>query len=68
MLEGIFDTADVAYRRRFLLEKYPHLAEDAPVELRVVENAADEDTDERISVLDDLAQAGGPDLRENPGV
>lgn len=67
-LEGIFDTADVAYRRRFLLEKYPHLAEDAPVELRVVENAADEDTDERISVLDDLAQAGGPDLRENPGV
>ncbi|WP_082586454.1 EcsC family protein [Microbacterium sp. Root280D1] len=67
-LEGIFDAADVAYRRRFLLEKYPHLAEDAPVELRVVENDEDEDTDERISVLDDLAQAGGPDLRENPGV
>lgn len=24
-LEGIVDAADVAYRRRFLLEKYPHL-------------------------------------------
>lgn len=26
-LEGIFDAANIAYRRRFLLEKYPHLEE-----------------------------------------
>jgi hypothetical protein len=25
--EAIVDTADIAYRRRFLLEKYPHLAD-----------------------------------------
>lgn len=67
-LEGIFDAADVAYRRRFLLEKYPHLADDAPVELRVVNEGEEDGTDERISVLDELAQAGGPDLRENPAV
>ncbi len=67
-LEGIFDAADVAYRRRFLLEKYTHLADDAPVELRLVDEGEEDGTDERISVLDELAQAGGPDLRENPAV
>lgn len=67
-LEGIFDAADVAYRRRFLLEKYPHLVDDVTVELRIVEQDHDDDADERISVLDDLAQAGGPDLRDSPAV
>ncbi len=61
-LEGILDAADLAYRRRFLLEKYPHLMEEA-IELRVIDSDAGDDTDEPISVLDGLAEAGGPDLR-----
>lgn len=62
-LEGIFDAADVAYRRRFLLEKYPQLENEASRDLVVVHGESDE-TDEPISVLDELADAGGPDLRE----
>ncbi|WP_314195137.1 EcsC family protein [uncultured Arthrobacter sp.] len=62
-LESIVDVADVAYRRRFLLEKYPHLAdEEAP---RTFPNAGLEgpdDVDEKISVIGELAEAGGPDL------
>jgi len=63
-LEAIVDAADIAYRRRFLLEKYPHLAdEEAPGQLPVVGPDSAEDADEAISVLDEIAEAGGPDLR-----
>jgi EcsC protein family len=59
-LESIVDVADVAYRRRFLLEKYPHLAdEDA---LGSFTDVVPDDADEEISVLGELAEAGGPDL------
>jgi hypothetical protein len=60
-LESIVDAADVAYRRRFLLDKYPGLADDAmsaPFEAIVPE-----EQDEVISVLDEVVEAGGPDLR-----
>lgn len=67
-LEGVVDVADTEYRRRFLLEKYPYLADeqapdmdsDAVVRGAVVE---DEVIDEEISVLDEIVGAGGPDLR-----
>lgn len=39
-LERIVDAADVAYRRRFLIDKYPHLTEDGEVE---VHSVGDED-------------------------
>lgn len=67
-LEGIFDAADVAYRRRFLAEKYPQLIAEAPIDMRVVEDEEHDVDDERISVLEELADAGGPDLlgREGP--
>jgi hypothetical protein len=59
-LEAIVDAADIAYRRRFLLEKYPHLAEqDTPASFADV---VPDDDDEAISVLAKLAEAGGPDL------
>lgn len=60
-LESIVDAADVAYRRRFLLDKYPGLADS---EIAVTPEAAvPEDQDEEISVLDEVVRAGGPDLR-----
>ena len=62
-LEGIIDAADVAYRRRFLIETYPHLLDEGTLDLRVV----DDDSDEAISVLEELAKAGGPDLRGESG-
>ncbi len=63
-LEAIVDAADVAYRRRFLLEKYPHLGdEEAPGSFRDVGPDGRDDADEAISVLGELAEAGGPDLR-----
>jgi hypothetical protein len=59
-LEAIVDAADIPYRRRFLLEKYPHLAdEEAPVSFP---DADPDDADEVISVLDEIAEAGGPNL------
>ncbi|GAA3956357.1 hypothetical protein GCM10022384_06930 [Streptomyces marokkonensis] len=62
-LEGIVDAAEMAYRRRFLLEKYPHLAaEEAPEPFTDVEDGPD-DADEKISVLDEIVEEGGPDLR-----
>ncbi|MBT2498078.1 EcsC family protein [Agromyces sp. ISL-38] len=62
-LEAIVDAADIAYRRRFLLEKYPHLGdEEAAGPLPEVSPDVPEDTDEAISVLRELADAGGPDL------
>jgi hypothetical protein len=62
-LEAIVDAADIGYRRRFLLEKYPHLAdEEAPGSVPDV-GPDSADDDEAISVLDEIAEAGGPDLR-----
>ncbi|MFJ4481354.1 EcsC family protein [Streptomyces longwoodensis] len=63
-LEGIVDAADMAYRRRFLLEKYPHLA-DGEASGPITDDDSDVpgDADEEISVLGELAEAGGPDLR-----
>lgn len=62
-LEGIVDAADVAYRRRFLLEKYPQLAEGDTFGTHV---GSDEDevvdSDIEISLVDHLRDAGGPDL------
>lgn len=59
-LEGIVDAADVAYRRRFLLDKYPFLADDLqPMD----ESDVTDVEDVEISVLGELAEAGGPDLR-----
>lgn len=60
-LEGIVDAADVAYRRRFLLEKYAHL--DAGTGPEPAPGDRSEGSDQTISVLDVLAEEGGPDLR-----
>lgn len=65
-LEGIVDAAEMAYRRRFLLEKYPHLAgEEASGPFPEADSDTPDDTDdteEEISLLDEIAAAGGPDL------
>jgi hypothetical protein len=62
-LEGIVDAADMAYRRRFLLDKYPHLADGEEFE-SFPDGGQDvpDDADEKISLLDEIAEAGGPDL------
>jgi hypothetical protein len=63
-LEAIVDAADIAYRRRFLLEKYPHLDdEQAPASFPDAGPEAPDDTDEVISVLNEISEAGGPNLR-----
>jgi hypothetical protein len=63
-LEAIVDAANVAYRRRFLLEKYPHIGDDdAPEPILNGDLDGGDDSDQTISVLDELAGAGGPDLR-----
>jgi len=63
-LEAVVDTADMAYRRRFLLEKYPHLGDDEESgSFPDVGPEAPDDADEAISLLGELAEAGGPDLR-----
>ncbi|QDI73437.1 serine/arginine repetitive matrix protein 2 [Streptomyces calvus] len=62
-LEGIVDAAEMAYRRRFLLEKYPHLAdEEEPGPFLGEDPDVPNDADEEISVLDEIVEAGGPDL------
>lgn len=62
-LESIVDAADVAYRRRFLLEKYPHLgSEEAYASPPDAGPDAPDEADVAISVLDELAEAGGPDI------
>jgi hypothetical protein len=62
-LEAIVDAADIAYRRRFLLEKYPHLAdEEAPESSPDADLDGPDDADEMISVLDQITEAGGPKL------
>lgn len=63
-LEGIVDAADLAYRRRFLIEKYPHLADDAPIDLVPVEGE-DLVEDEVISVVDAIERASEED--DEPG-
>ncbi len=62
-LEGIVDAAEMAYRRRFLLEKYPHLT-DEEASGSFVDTGSDvpDDADEEISLIDEIAEAGGPDL------
>ncbi|WP_345376781.1 EcsC family protein [Frondihabitans cladoniiphilus] len=64
-LEGVVDAANIAYRRRFLLEKYPQLEASSSFEVTVTDAeglGGPTDTDETISVLDELRDAGGPDL------
>jgi hypothetical protein len=62
-LEGIVDAAEMAYRRRFLLDKYPHLAdEEAPEPFLGDDPDVPDDADEEISVLGEIVEAGGPDL------
>lgn len=62
-LEGIVDAADYAYRRRFLIEKYPHLDEQLSGEPKDTFRDAGSASDVVISVLDEIEDAGGPDLR-----
>jgi hypothetical protein len=53
----------MAYRRRFLLEKYPHLGdEEASGSFPDVGPDVPDDAGEAISLLGELAEAGGPDL------
>ncbi len=62
-LEGIVDAADFAYRRRFLLEKYPHLGDgDTFGVVMDVDHIIPDDADQEISVLGELSEAGGPDI------
>ena len=60
-LEMLIDGANQAYRRRLLLEKYPQLESDE-VELPL-EAVVPDDQDVTISVLRELTEAGGPDVR-----
>lgn len=60
-LESIVDAAGIAYRRRFLLEKYPHLAgEEMHQPFPDMGQDGSDGADEVISVLDELAEMGGP--------
>lgn len=64
-LDEIASAADVEYRRRFLLEKYPQLASrnvPKPVTDAVVVGG-EVIEDEEISILGEVTEAGGPDLR-----
>ncbi|MFD6988085.1 EcsC family protein [Streptomyces sp. NPDC059943] len=62
-LEGVVDAAEMAYRRRFLLEKYPHLAdEEVSGSFLHTDSDVPDHADEAISLLDELTEAGGPDL------
>ncbi len=63
-LESTIDAADVIYRRRFLLDKYPHLAENDGLDSLLSDDASvSDENDETISVIDELSEANGPDLR-----
>lgn len=56
-LEQVADATDLAYRRRFLLDKYPQLAESEPVKFSIADAPGDDvSEDEEISVLDLLDQ------------
>lgn len=51
-LERIIDAADLAYRRRFLIDKYPHLADDGDV---IAEDDSPETAEDvPISIVDDF--------------
>lgn len=58
-LEGIVDAADVAYRRRFLLEKYPHLAEDDSFGDVSHDDGLPAEADVEISLVQEIIEAGG---------
>lgn len=58
-LEGIVDAADIAYRRRFLLEKYPHLAENDSFGNVPDLNDIPAGADVEISVIGEITEAGG---------
>jgi hypothetical protein len=60
-LEGIVDAAEMAYRRRFLLDKYPHLAGEEA--FGSFPDTGPDDADEKISLLGEIVEAGGPDFR-----
>lgn len=66
-LESIVDVADMAYRRRFLLEKYPQLADEETTVPAPNTNTGTGGEggagDQEFSVLGEIADAGGPDLR-----
>lgn len=62
-LESIVDAAEFAYRRRFLLDKYPQL-DSAPVV--VFEDAVPDSEDETFSVVDQLTEVIGHDLFAAP--
>lgn len=55
-LEAVVDSADIAYRRRFLLAKYPDLVDDGdiPIVERFMGAEEADGTDDPISILDDL--------------
>lgn len=62
-LESIVDAANIAYRRRFLLEKYPQLAdEEANGTVPPMGQDSSCGADDVISVLEELAKMGGPNL------
>lgn len=53
------ETAEMAYRRRFLLDKYPHLAESEPTFAPQETGGLNEEGEEEvISIIDLLAQTG----------
>lgn len=60
-LESVVDAANIAYRRRFLLEKYPQLAT-TDAGWGASELTDDDVDDTPIRLLDELADLGGPDL------
>ncbi|MET9504895.1 EcsC family protein [Streptomyces sp. NPDC006622] len=63
-LEGVVDAAEMVYRRRFLMEKYPHLAdEETSASFPDIGPDLSDDADDDISVLGEIVEAGGPDLR-----
>lgn len=63
-LEAIVDAANIEYRRRFLLEKYPSLHnEEAPIPIAVEDSDV---ADETISIINEVSEAGGPDLDSPP--
>ncbi|RPF29016.1 EcsC family protein [Georgenia muralis] len=57
-LESIVDAAEFAYRRRFLMDKYPHLDSELFLD---VENVVPEDHDQAFSVVEQLTEVIGHD-------
>jgi hypothetical protein len=55
--------SQLRYLRRFLLEKDPHLVEDEARSLAGADLDGLDGADETISVLNEIVEAGGPDLR-----